>query len=1280
MGVLFRTKQAGMNGRGFNAAATPSSLTGLPLVRATLFPFPSWANGNLGTTPSVQTMPLFAREPRFAAGESGSVSRPRLTGTSGPSLPAGPMGATSLTPVTATPLSLPVGATSAPVMRQVAPPTTAVVSPTPAVTRPLVAPIGSAASMSAAAPIVPFSPMTPLPVSRSAVSGVPSLPTAPLTAPEPARRTTVAAPTVMRAAAAPSPASPATPAPAPVMVPTTPVDKTGQVGSGALSTPGAETDSAEPTLDAEWSRLGKIMRLHRDKAQQEGVQGDVIPAPPLPQTTHFQTMQEKQKRINTPSRMPPPGLRRRADVTMLSPDQMKGQGDMPTTSGESPEIQLTPATNENLGPDSPTVVTSPATAPTAAISALTSVMREASTPIDEGGEQETAEQLAPAAAPMSTATVAGTTPLQRQTEAAPLPVTPPLSHQPSGPTETTVPGLLPHPDVSLSSSRGGSPFTAIQRQAEGTSAAAMAGSISPVAKSSPVPGQTLPDTPTGSGQERSFPAPATPPSSAIQLTASTAPAPSTVAPAVPTRQQSTVPMVDPSLSAPLATSTTTEATPLSSTPIRATIPAVQRQIAALPGDEPGETSSVSPTDSEPVVHSGGEALTLAATLSERRGEAPAPVSAAAPFSPTPAVQRQYTAPQAEPILADKPLLPATPIRSTPVHGAESSPSSLPAALSPVTSQTTGPIVTRSVTSQTTGPIVTRSVTSQTTGPIVARQHEEPPTAQLAAIGSIAPASRVEPIAGGQHIEPFATQSAPIASTALSPSAAAEPEQGTVQRSEMASPAVAVPAMVAPLPMVKARTLAEFSSPAPSPVQRMDMPTADIPASSGSARSTLSEERVVEPIVPALTPGVVPAMRVGPTAAVQRTMAELGEAIPPTSQVGETPPIPTSGRGQDLATSSYAAASPVMPAPASTPPLSPASGSPPPTGGVAPVGVVQRAAAPATPAPVLPPSIAETDVPTLIMPTPTGGFAPVTAQQAGMPANVAGMSGSPAVPAVQRQADVTGAAPTPVSKGVEPHSVVSPSERVSLEDVWPVQRKESAPARETDLPLEPVLVEEPMRHEKPEAPKVEQVMRQVAAAKPSDSSVELILPRRQRPTPPASPVQRQPENKGNGNGTRTPPQAFVPTEIGPLPGDLWNILGQPTPTMAGVAEAPPVSSGTQPAIMRAIAAAEQSTTTIAPPTYTTYAPQRAVNGGPPPIQRVEGEQTAASNQAQPTTVATVGSGVPPVTGNAPGGEPGAASQEKAEGAGEVNVEELARQVYSEVKRRLSVEWERGRGRF
>lgn len=111
----------------------------------------------------------------------------------------------------------------------------------------------------------------------------------------------------------------------------------------------------------------------------------------------------------------------------------------------------------------------------------------------------------------------------------------------------------------------------------------------------------------------------------------------------------------------------------------------------------------------------------------------------------------------------------------------------------------------------------------------------------------------------------------------------------------------------------------------------------------------------------------------------------------------------------------------------------------------------------------------------------------------------------------------------------------------------------------------------MRHEKPEASQIQQVMRQVSAAKPGDFSSNLFPSSTAYTGPAPAPlrsIQTKPEANQDDGGGMNRPQAYVPTEIGPLPSDLWEILGAPTP--GPVAPAGPIPQPANPAVMRAIA--------------------------------------------------------------------------------------------------------------
>ncbi len=267
----------------------------------------------------------------------------------------------------------------------------------------------------------------------------------------------------------------------------------------------------------------------------------------------------------------------------------------------------------------------------------------------------------------------------------------------------------------------------------------------------------------------------------------------------------------------------------------------------------------------------------------------------------------------------------------------------------------------------------------------------------------------------------------------------------------------------------------------------------------------------------------------------------------------------------------------------------------------------------------------------------------------------------------------------------------------LEDVWPVQRQTSPLAQEgeqaafadeaqeenADYILDDVISvnDEHIKTSENTAASLEilgqeehaqvrEALREVSPGKPTDSSVEIITPRRQRPArekdlgiepaekaapgahgPTQSTVEALPAF--NAPGKEKPGMDFekaseevftaseaVETEIGPLPVDLWELIGE-SPQAA------------QPRPMQTASPA-----TIGQPVQReSLAPQ---NGKKMP------EAPTGFIQKQPEGL------------GAAGDQPVAAAA--AEPQAEIDMDELARRVYGEVKRRLALEWERMRRRL
>ena len=131
------------------------------------------------------------------------------------------------------------------------------------------------------------------------------------------------------------------------------------------------------------------------------------------------------------------------------------------------------------------------------------------------------------------------------------------------------------------------------------------------------------------------------------------------------------------------------------------------------------------------------------------------------------------------------------------------------------------------------------------------------------------------------------------------------------------------------------------------------------------------------------------------------------------------------------------------------------------------------------------------------------------------------------------------------------------------------------------------------------------------------------------------------------------QAFVPTEIGPLPADLWDLLDQPHPRGETQAFHSLFAPQQRPANEPEEKSSEPGRTLLQDASSQT-APLNNLASAPDAIQR----SLAETSEAQAPTLET-----PAATGQ---GNP------KAD---DLNLDELARRVYAEVRLRLEMEWER-----
>ncbi|MGB3714977.1 MAG: hypothetical protein WA996_11165 [Candidatus Promineifilaceae bacterium] len=284
------------------------------------------------------------------------------------------------------------------------------------------------------------------------------------------------------------------------------------------------------------------------------------------------------------------------------------------------------------------------------------------------------------------------------------------------------------------------------------------------------------------------------------------------------------------------------------------------------------------------------------------------------------------------------------------------------------------------------------------------------------------------------------------------------------------------------------------------------------------------------------------------------------------------------------------------------------------------------------------------------------------------------------------------------------------QQLPLEEVWPVQQAElatgepaSEPAIQDSFPeqrdesgeMPTLIVQRETAEDISSETELRRTLDKVSPGKPTDSSIELVPPRRPRPSvvpeqsqledpgssePPVQPVQRLadgPERIETGPAmdrpdggseavnkiTQPEPRPQIPetvtTEIGELPSDFWHYLGEepPTPTV-------PQPRVDGPQVATQVATLQRSdVVATAPPQVLEYSQPTKTLGLEevlPWIQRTDsGEQAESGGDESESEVVDADEG-------------GAAE--------DVDIEKLARDILPIIKRKLSIEWERNRGRF
>ncbi len=306
------------------------------------------------------------------------------------------------------------------------------------------------------------------------------------------------------------------------------------------------------------------------------------------------------------------------------------------------------------------------------------------------------------------------------------------------------------------------------------------------------------------------------------------------------------------------------------------------------------------------------------------------------------------------------------------------------------------------------------------------------------------------------------------------------------------------------------------------------------------------------------------------------------------------------------------------------------------------------------------SVDPEDAETLIQPFPLQAVFPVQELKQPKASTTPIISKPPSGPPVQRKPagiDPVGEVVHSATKDVAPvKSTDSSIELITPRRPRPVLASKSEPGQpEIQAPAGPALDHTPSTETVPPSPPPLQNQTGAEPVKPGDFTLPpptQTAPLQMQPatTPaPISPPQTSAPEPVESSATSPPAEPakepyLVPTAIGDLPSDLWQMLG----------ETPPPKQAVQRTADRA--------------------PARPVRREPPQALVTEEFHPPDIQQAR----APVTSARQPVDSDEGGQEE--AAGEEGEGGGEIDVTELARQVYPEIRRRLQVDWERGRGRL
>jgi hypothetical protein len=259
-------------------------------------------------------------------------------------------------------------------------------------------------------------------------------------------------------------------------------------------------------------------------------------------------------------------------------------------------------------------------------------------------------------------------------------------------------------------------------------------------------------------------------------------------------------------------------------------------------------------------------------------------------------------------------------------------------------------------------------------------------------------------------------------------------------------------------------------------------------------------------------------------------------------------------------------------------------------------------------------------------------------------------------------------------GMPPSKSDELEQTLPLEAVWPVQAipvkqaVQKAASQENSTTNFPEPLDEDALLTRRDG--VETILQSIAPADQTSSRVELITPRRMPPVQalrkPAEPAKtnssKEEESRIEPSKSRKPDiesqtgepsPAVIPTEIGSLPSDLWELIDEPRPEVS----------------MRIDKNKPEPETSGGMDSEYQFSKNQA-NSIQERTDKSTVEPSQVRNQPKTAVVQRQETGPTPET-------PTSASSPSPTGPADSQVEELARRIYNEVRKKLRIDWERFR---